>query len=206
MTGSVAAGCTLPVLVFEDLKTPLVVTTTDLLTGTPVLADTEGFLRILHLLDPVVFPLDDLAGFERRVQSRQLVAEIAASLQPENVLAMEDDLDRLRDTFGDDSTLMKRVDALRPIVQSLPEEDDEHFLAALGDLRAHLSETYKLHRRVLRNRRKAVPWATPQRKGLQTLAYASRWQSERHRVIDDLRAAKEGLRLAPLPWPPRRRP
>ena len=158
-----------------------------LLSGTPVLADTEGFLRILHLLDPVVFPLDDLAGFERRVQSRQLVAEIAASLQPENVLAMEDDLDRLRDTFGDDSTLMKRVDALRPIVQSLPEEDDEHFLAALSDLRAHLTETYKLHRRVLRNRRKAVPWATPQRKGLQTLGYVSRWQSERHRVIDDLR-------------------
>ncbi len=158
-----------------------------LLSGTPVLADTEGFLRILHLLDPVVFPLEDLAGFERRVQSRQLVAEIAASLQPENVLAMEGDLDRLRDTFGDDLTLMKRVDALRPIVQSLPEEDDEDFLAALSDLRAHLSETYKLHRRVLRNRRKAVPWATPQRKGLQSLGYASRWQSERQRVIDDLR-------------------
>jgi ATP-dependent helicase HepA len=158
-----------------------------LLSGTPVLADTEGFLRILHLLDPIVFPLDDLSGFERRLQSRQLVAEIAASLQPENVLAMEDDLDRLSDTFGDDPTLMKRVEALRPIVQSLPEEDDEVFLMALGDLRAHLSETYKLHRRVLRNRRKSVPWATPQRKGLQTIGYTSRWQSERQRVIDDLR-------------------
>ncbi len=158
-----------------------------LLSGTPVLADTEGFLRILHLLDPVVFSLDDLAGFERRVQSRQMVAEIAAALQPENVLAMEDDLDRLRDTFGNDPALMKRVDALRPLVQSLPEEDDEDFLAALGDLRAHLSETYKLHRRVLRNRRKAVPWATPRRNGLETLGYASRWQSERQRVIDDLR-------------------
>lgn len=158
-----------------------------LLSGTPVLADTEGFLRILHLLDPVVFPLNDLAGFERRVQSRQLVAEIAAALQPENVLSMEDDLDRLYDTFGDDPTLMKRVEALRPIVQALPEEDDEHFLAALGDLRAHLSETYKLHRRVLRNRRKAVPWATPERKGLETLGYSSRWQSERQRMIDDLR-------------------
>lgn len=158
-----------------------------LLSGTPVLADTAGFLRILHLLDPVVFRLDDLAGFERRVQSRQLVAEIAASLKPENVLTMEDDLDLLRDTFGDDPTLMKRVDALRPIVQSLPEEDNEEFLAVLADLRAHLSETYKLHRRVLRNRRKAVPWATPQRKGLQTLGYANRWQSERQRVIDDLR-------------------
>lgn len=158
-----------------------------LLSGTPVLADTEGFLRILHLLDPVVFPLDDLIGFERRVHSRQLVAEIAASLQPENRLDMEDDLDRLRDAFGDDLTLMKRVDALRPIVQSLPEEDDEDFLSALGDLRAYLSETYKLHRRVLRNRRKAVPWATPQRKGLQILSYSCRWQGERHRVLDDLR-------------------
>jgi ATP-dependent helicase HepA len=158
-----------------------------LLSGTPVLADTEGFLRILHLLDPVVFPLNDLAGFERRVRSRQLVAEIAAALQPENFLAMEDDLDRLRDTFGDDSSLMTRVEALRPIVRALPEEDDENFLVALGGLRAHLAETYKLHRRVLRNRRKAAPWATPERKGLEMLGYASRWQSERQRLIDDLR-------------------
>ena len=158
-----------------------------LLSGTPVLADTEGFLRVLHLLDPVVFPLEDLAGFERRLQSRQLVAEIVASLQPDNLLGMETDLDLLRDTFGDDRSLMDRVEALRPIVQSLPEEDDEDFLKALGDLRAQLSETYKLHRRVLRNRRKAVPWATPQRKGLQILKYSSRWQHERQRVIDDLR-------------------
>jgi ATP-dependent helicase HepA len=169
-----------------------------LLSGTPVLADTEGFLRILHLLDPVVFPLDDLAGFERRLHSRQLVAEIAASLQPENVLAMEDDLDRLREAFCDDPTLMKRVEALRPIVQSLPEEDDEDFLSALGDLRAHLSETYKLHRRVLRNRRKSVPWATPRRKGLQALGYASRWHSERQRVIDDLRVHLVNANEAPV--------
>lgn len=169
-----------------------------LLSGTPVLADTEGFLRILHLLDPVVFPLDDLAGFERRLHSRQLVAEIAASLQPNNLLAMENDLDSLRETFGDDPTLMKRVEALRPIVQSLPEEDDEDFLSALGDLRAHLSETYKLHRRVLRNRRKAVPWATPQRKGLETLGYASHWQAERQRAIDDLRVHLVNANEAPV--------
>jgi ATP-dependent helicase HepA len=169
-----------------------------LLSGTPVLADTQGFLRILHLLDPVVFPLDDLAGFERRVHSRQLVAEIAASLLPESVLAMEADLDRLRDAFGDDPTLMKRVDTLRPIVQSLPDEDDEDFLIALGALRAHLSETYKLHRRVLRNRRKAVPWATPQRKGLKILGYTSRWQSERQRVMDDLRVYLVNSSDAPM--------
>ena len=158
-----------------------------LLSGTPVLADTEGFLRILHLLDPIVFPLGDLDGFERRLKSRQLVAEITASLQPENVLTIENDLDRLRETFGDDLVLMKRVDALQPIVASLPDEDDEVFLVALEDLRTHLSEAYKLHRRVLRNRRKVVSWATPQRKGLEILRYSNRRQYERQLVIEDLR-------------------
>jgi len=158
-----------------------------LLSGTPVLADTSAFLRILHLLDPVVFPLNDLEGFERRLQSRQLVAEIAASLLPDNMLSMEDDLDRLSEVFGDDPTLMKHIEALRPIVQALPDQGDEEFLVALGALRAHLSETYKLHRRVLRNRRKAVPWATPQRKGLEILPYVSTWRAERQRVLDELR-------------------
>jgi len=158
-----------------------------LLSATPVLSDTAGFLRILHLLDAVVFPLDDLAGFERRLQSRQLVAELVASLVPENLLSMEDDLDRLQETFSDDPTLMERVDRLRPIVQALPDEDDEDFVATLKELRAHLTETYKLHRRVLRNRRKAVPWATPRRSGLERLPYVCAWQSERQRVLDELR-------------------
>ena len=104
-----------------------------LLSGTPVLADTLGFLRVLHLLDPVVFPLNDLESFERRLQSRQVVAEIAASLVPDNVLSMEDDLDRLCEVFSDDPALMRRVELLRPIVRALPDEADEEFLAALGN-------------------------------------------------------------------------
>ena len=158
-----------------------------LLSATPVLSDTAGFLRILHLLDPVVFPLDDLAGFERRLQSRQLVAEMAASLVPENVLSMENDLDRLEETFHDDPTLIRRVTTLRPIVQTLPDEDDQVFVTALNELRAHLTETYKLHRRILRNRRKAVPWATPRRSGLEVLPYACAWRRERYGVLDELR-------------------
>jgi ATP-dependent helicase HepA len=158
-----------------------------LLSGTPVLADTAGFLRILHLLDPVVFPLNDLEGFEKRLQSRQLVAEIAANLAPEDRLMMERDLDRLCVAFGDDPSLMSRIDVLRPIVRALPEEDDPKFLAALNDLREHLSETYKLHRRILRNRRKAVPYATLTRGGLEQLHYTCRVRAERQRVIDDLR-------------------
>ncbi|MET3653125.1 protein DpdE [Dyella japonica] len=158
-----------------------------LLSATPVLADTEGFLRMLHLLDPGVFPLDDLAGFERRLASRQLVAETIAGLAPEHVLSMEDELDRLESAFGDDPTLRALIDNLRPVVQRLPEEDDPEFTQALTALRSHLTETYRLHRRILRNRRRSVPWATPRRAGMETLSYRCNVAGERAKVLDELR-------------------
>lgn len=167
-----------------------------LLSATPVLSDTSGFLRVLHLLDPVVFPLDDLAGFEQRLQSRQLIAEAVASLVPDNVLSMEDDLDRLQCAFQDDETLARLIGALRPIVQALPNEKDEVFLLALGELRSHLTETYKLHRRILRNRRKSVPGYTPPRCGLDVFEFECAVTGERRRSIDLLR-----VRLANIEAP-----
>lgn len=158
-----------------------------LLSATPVLADTAGFLRMLHLLDPVVFPLDDLPGFERRLASRQLVAETVAGLAPEHVLSMEDELDRLESAFGDDPTLRDLISHLRPVVQRLPEEDDPEFTQALTALRSHLTETYRLHRRILRNRRRSVPWATPPRAGLETLLYHCDVAGERAQALDELR-------------------
>lgn len=158
-----------------------------LLSATPVLSDTPGFLRVLHLLDPVVFPLHDLAGFEQRLRSRQLVAETVAALFPDNVLSMEDDLDRLQVAFQDDETLVRLIGALRPIVQALPDEEDEAFLLALGELRSHLTETYKLHRRILRNRRKSVPGYTPPRSGVEVVEFDCAVTGERRRSLDVLR-------------------
>ena len=158
-----------------------------LLSATPVLADTAGFLKMLHLLDPIVFPLDDLAGFERRLESRQLVAETVAALVPENLFVLEGELDRLVGAFEDDVTLVHLVSQLRPIVQALPDEQDDQFLQALGALRVYLTETYRLHRRILRNRRKAVPWATPQRSGLKVVTYRCEATAERCRLLEALR-------------------
>lgn len=164
-----------------------------LLSATPVLADTAGFLRMLHLLDPVVFPLDDLPGFERRLASRQLVAETVAGLAPEHVLSMEDELDRLESAFGDDPALRDLISHLRPVVQRLPEEDDLEFTQALTALRSHLTETYRLHRRILRNRRRSVPWATPRRAGLETLPYHCDVAGERAQALDELRVHLSNL-------------
>lgn len=158
-----------------------------LLSATPALADTQGFLKMLHLLDPVAFPLDDLDGFRHRIESRQLIAELVARLVPENALVMEDDLDRLVVAFKGDAFLLARVERLRPIVQRLPDEGDEDFVDALEAVRSHIAETYRLHRRILRNRRRSFPWATPKRSGLRRVAYTCDFQRQRHAAIEELR-------------------
>jgi len=158
-----------------------------LLSATPALSDTHGFLRMLHLLDPVVFPLDDIEGFDRRIESRQVVAELVAKLVPENLLVLEDDLDQVLSTFSNDDHLKLLVDQLRPIVQGLPDEDDEDFIKALESVRTHIAENYKLHRRILRNRRKSNPWATPKRAGLRRATYSCQDHFLRHICLEDLR-------------------
>lgn len=166
-----------------------------LLSATPVLSDPAGFLRVLHLLDPVMFPLDDLDGLRQRIDTRQIVAEVVAALAPGNLWGLPQELDRLQSAFGEDIVLREKIDALRVIIAAFPEEDDEAYIAALDDLKTHLTECYRLHRRMLRNRRKTVGWATPGRAGLTRISFKAdateRW---RHR-IDELR-----YRLGEL-WP-----
>lgn len=158
-----------------------------LLSATPVLSDPAGFLRVLHLLDPVMFPLDDLDGLQQRIDTRQTVAEVVAALAPDNMWGIPQELDRLQSAFGEDIVLREKIDALRVVIAAFPEEDDEGYISTLDDLKTHLTECYRLHRRMLRNRRKTVGWATPGRAGLTRILFKAdateRW---RHR-IDELR-------------------
>jgi ATP-dependent helicase HepA len=161
-----------------------------LLSATPALVDEAGFLRMVHLLDPVTFPLDDFEGFRQRIASRQDIVETVAALTPGNVFILERYLDRLANAFPDDDLLAKYLGELRQIVERYPDEADEDFVLALGNLRNHLSETYRLHRRIVRNRRSTVPpWITPQRAGLQ------RWHYNCHATANYAVAA-ESFRLA----------
>lgn len=173
-----------------------------LLSATPVLSDEQGFLRVLHLLDPAVFPLDDLAGFRRRIESRQLVAEVTATLVPENLWGLGPELDRLQAAYGDDAVLCERIARLRAVLETFPEEEDETFLASLRELKTHLVESYRLHRRLLRNRRSAIPWATVGRAGARVVTlrtpaaatYAEHWESLRH-ALNELESPSDALAI-----------
>jgi ATP-dependent helicase HepA len=137
-----------------------------LLSATPVLGNETGFLEMLHLLDPLVFPLDSLETFRSKISNRQVLAEAAAGLIPENLLQLEDYLDTLTRLFPDDGQLIGLAGSLKQIIDEFPEEHDPAFVDALSALRAHVAETYRLDRRILRNRRKGVPGLTPDRGGV----------------------------------------
>lgn len=136
-----------------------------LLSATPILRNESGFLRMLNLLDPVVYPLDDLQGFQTKVTNRQALAETVAALDPSNSLFMDSVLDDLMDRLPDDLRLSDLAIALKEQLLNLPDESDQEFCALVRQLRAHISETYRLNRRILRNRRTQVDGLTPERKG-----------------------------------------
>lgn len=144
-----------------------------LLSATPVLRNEQGFLEMLHLLDPAVYPLDGGEVFTRRIGNRQALAETVAALIPENALQLGRFLDDIAQKFGDDPLLIESIGALRKVAATFPEEDDPELLSALGEVRSHLSELYRLDRRILRNRRSTLSVLTPERAGLSVIPYRS---------------------------------
>lgn len=141
-----------------------------LLSATPILRNEEGFLRMLHLLDPVVYPLDDYEGFRLRIQHRQALAEVVAMLSPDNALFLDEPLDDLATLIPNDDRLQRLISGLKEQLLTMPDEDDEDLIAGIRQLRAHISETYRLNRRILRNRRRHVIGLTPNRSGAERCA------------------------------------
>jgi ATP-dependent helicase HepA len=160
-----------------------------LLSATPILRNEEGFLRMLHLLDSIVYPLDDLESFRSKIANRQALAENVAAIHPSNVYFMDAALDDLLIRIPNDTRLRHLTATLKEHLLELPEEDDPYFCEAVRQLRAHISETYRLNRRILRNRRKQIKGLTPDRKGALT------WVAEGSSAIA-LESSLEDWRIA----------
>jgi ATP-dependent helicase HepA len=118
-----------------------------LLSATPVRSNEAGFLDLLHLLDPVNYRRDDLAGFTERVAKRDRLALTFQALLPD-LDAFDLSLfgEELEDLFPDD-------DLLRDLVTRGVDADDRHRPERVRQVQEHLSETYRLHHRLLRTRR-----------------------------------------------------
>lgn len=161
-----------------------------LLSATPALHNERGFLRMLHLLDPEGYPLDSEEAFRRRIESRRALAEIVATLIPENALYLDYTLDQLSELFPDDERLAQEASQLRQLLAKMPAEDDPKLVEAIANVRDHLSEVYRLHRRILRHRRRSVSGVTPDRAGLEKIHYTSVAASRAADLAEDWRLAE----------------
>lgn len=175
-----------------------------LLSATPVLHNERSFLAMLHILDPENYRLDRVDEFRARIASRQPLAEIVAGLIPENALYLDHTLNALAELFPADTILQDQIDVLRQVVDRMPAEDDPDLVAAVSRVKAHIGEVYRLHRRILRHRRRNVSGLTPERAGTTTHRYSSADRQSLTIAINDW-AFAEDVALADAGDEPRRR-
>ena len=122
-----------------------------LLSATPVRSNEDAFLGLLHLLDPANYPLTDLDGFRRRVAMRDDLAQAMSATSTETPLRyLDGPLTEISDLLDGDTVADDLVAEARRHIAARAEEEAR---ASVSRLRIYLSETYRLHRRMVRNRR-----------------------------------------------------
>lgn len=158
-----------------------------LLSATPILRNELGFLRMLHLIDPVVYDTKDVQAFKLKVENRKSLAEAVSNLDPQNVLFLDPILDQLLIDLPNDALLKDLVTNLQQVLVGLPDEEDPEVIEAIRRVKTHLSETYKLNRRILRNRRKKITGLTPTRNGVETINIPDQSLSQLEQILENWR-------------------
>lgn len=130
-----------------------------LLSATPFTRASTTHLALLHLLDGRHFSWDQREEFERLLDTRRDLAYAIYALDespdPDNPELLEYQLHRLRSQLPADARLEELVDTAMAAFATDP-PDPGLLSRRVAAIRAHVSETYRLHQRVIRNRRQSV--------------------------------------------------
>ena len=125
-----------------------------LLSATPAIGREQDFLTMLHLLDPTTYRLDDLESFKERVQNRQEIGSALLDFREDAKPAvLQTKLAQLRNLFTKDDYLLGLATELESCLKT---EQTTEIARLVQTIRSHVKDTYRLHRRILRNRRDAV--------------------------------------------------
>lgn len=131
-----------------------------LLSATPATARPELHLSLLHLLDPQMYGWADLEQFRQRFADRRRLANAVHGLNADLEILLPDVLLEIAEMIPDDATFTRLAQNVRQFLtedDELRDEADRPGLAGVLEvLRAHISETYRLHRRMIRHRRTQV--------------------------------------------------
>ena len=123
-----------------------------LLSATPVLGNESTLLALLHLLDPISYRLDDEVAFRQKLAKRQDFGRLLLTIKPDqNPVFLRMSLRSLRELVPEDElaeSLVARIE------HSLGEQDQQAVSAAVREFHHHISDTYRLHQRMIRTRRR----------------------------------------------------
>ncbi|MBA3430096.1 MAG: restriction endonuclease subunit R [Actinobacteria bacterium] len=135
-----------------------------MLSATPFSRGATTHLALLHLLDPVLFAWENLDSFEHLLESRHQLALAVFGLDEEpdldNPELLQLQFDQLRENLPEDDVLhtaiARAMAVYGPEGTAAEDVDPEELRLAVAAVRAHVSETYRLHQRVIRNRRHVI--------------------------------------------------
>ena len=138
-----------------------------LLSATPVTSRVTTHLGLLHLLDKDLYRWEDRAAFQHKFEQRKQLANAVYQLDAEWESLLPDAITTVAALIPADSQfsmLAGQVSELLTVTGDLLDESDREKLAMRVEaLRAHISETYRLHRRMIRHRRSQVLTAGDER-------------------------------------------
>lgn len=125
-----------------------------LLSGMQVIGHEQDFLTMLHLLDPTTYRLDDLVNFKEQVQNRQEIGRTLLDFREgAKPVVWKPKLAQIRTLFATDDYLIGLADELESCLETEEATERDRLVRTI---RTHVSDTYRLYRRMLRNRRDAV--------------------------------------------------
>lgn len=141
-------------LIYNEIEKKLKVDATLLLlTATPMRGNRKDYLKLLYLVDPGTYSIAELEKFETRLALREQSARLIDSLRnpkiPREILV--DYLERLSEFFSDDKEFLK----VKNLILGQVKTGEDHLEPQLY-LSSYLRETYRIARRVIRNRRDVV--------------------------------------------------
>ena len=118
-----------------------------LLSATPVLHHDADLLALLELLDPENYNSDKLSAFKERTEKRVELGRAFLALRSATVPAL------VKLHAGKLAALLPEDNRVKELVASLTEAGTDA-KAVQHELHLHISETYRIHRRMLRTRRR----------------------------------------------------
>ena len=131
-----------------------------LLSATPLTSRVTTHLGLLHLLEPHLYKWTEREAFEQKFRLRKQLANAVYGLDSDYEQLLPSSVAEIKELIPEDPQfrrLSKQALSFLTEDEDLRHEDDRAALAVTVEaLRAHISETYRLHRRMIRHRRLQV--------------------------------------------------